>query len=142
MPKEPPAARRAREQRELQFVRDLVKGLDHDGVYLLAEAAELRAVVLDHLDRQYPDPDRRRDAARLRALAELVARANQARDFVAEQHAQPSHFVITGPPGSEAAARLATVDCGERTPTPSWTSWPQPTGEPTSRCCGSTGSQP
>jgi hypothetical protein len=52
MPKELSSARRAREQRKLLLVRDLVKGLDHDEVHLLAEAAELRAVVLDHLDRQ------------------------------------------------------------------------------------------
>jgi hypothetical protein len=141
VPKEPSSARRAREQRKLQLVRDLVKGLDHDEVPLLAEAAELRAVVLDHLDRQYPDPDRRRDAARLRALAELSpartrlgtsSRSNTRRQTTSSSPAHPEARPRRGWPPWTAAS----------TPTPSWTSWPQPTGEPTSRYCGSTGSNP
>lgn len=70
---------------EALFVRALVRFWSRDVVRLLAEAASLRAVVLDHLDRQYPDPDRRYHAAMLREeLAPLLLRANGARDVILE----------------------------------------------------------
>jgi hypothetical protein len=72
-------------ERETQLIRALVRCLDHPDPYRLADAAALRAVVLDQLDSAYPDPARRADARRLRDLADLLHRANQARDWIEEE---------------------------------------------------------
>jgi hypothetical protein len=72
-------------ERETQLIRAFVRGLDHPDLYRLADAAALRAVVLDQLDSAYPDPARRADAGRLRDLADLLHRANQARDWIEEE---------------------------------------------------------
>jgi hypothetical protein len=63
-------------------VRGLIAGLTHDEAYKLAQVAGLRAVVLDQLDSEYPDPERRADADTLRALTALLRQANQARDVI------------------------------------------------------------
>lgn len=79
------AQRREREKRETQLVRDLVRGLDQRDVFLLGKAAGMLRVVLAELDGSYPDPQRRTDADRLGQLADLLWRANTARDFLEEQ---------------------------------------------------------
>lgn len=68
--------------RESQLIRDLVAGFDHDDVYLIASALRREAVMLDAMDAQYPDEQRRAHCVRLNELSFIFFRANQARSFI------------------------------------------------------------
>lgn len=69
-----------RDQR--QAARSLVEGLDREQVHLLAETADLRAVVLEQVDRDHPSPEMRNDAHQLRQVRDLLRQANVARDLL------------------------------------------------------------
>lgn len=66
-------------------IRALVVALEHEDIYLLANAANAFAAQLDAADKVQPAPVLRRDATRLRNLSESLYEANQARDFILKQ---------------------------------------------------------
>lgn len=73
-----------RDPRDTAKIRGIVDLFGHGDARLIAHACELRAVVLDQLDQQYPDEGRRADANDLRKLAAQFNTANIARRYIEE----------------------------------------------------------
>lgn len=77
--------KKAEQERYAARVRAVVPVYEHEDCYRIARALEMYATLLTELDRSYPDPDRRADAAAMQALAKEFLRINQARRFVQEK---------------------------------------------------------
>lgn len=71
---------------EVELIRAIVKGLDHDSVRVLGDAVEAYALVLGHFDDHTalldPQAGASADRRRLQRLGALLYRANATRDFL------------------------------------------------------------
>lgn len=68
--------------REAATKRAVVATFTHDETRLIGHALKAYGVVLDEVDRAFPDPEMRVRAADVRRLSRIAFEANAARDWI------------------------------------------------------------